>query len=158
GHHQARSGQHRQGRREGRRQAGRGEEEGQTDLARRAAQSRTALLRDHLEDDGGRTVPGLSRGRRQGRLAGVGDRRVDREPTQDQAQGRGGGAVTRRRVAVSSPTDAEVLGGAVMRHTRPRGYAAWSPQAKKRALLAQVLSVLHEYLEYLPLTIRQVFY
>lgn len=41
---------------------------------------------------------------------------------------------------------------------RPRGYAPWRPQAKTRALLADVAEVLDRYYEHLPLTIRQVFY
>lgn len=42
--------------------------------------------------------------------------------------------------------------------TRPRGFAPWKPQHKARALLAQIETVLDEYADYLPLTIRQVFY
>jgi len=42
--------------------------------------------------------------------------------------------------------------------TRPRGFATWKPQGKTLALLAQIETVLDEYAEYLPLTIRQVFY
>jgi hypothetical protein len=41
---------------------------------------------------------------------------------------------------------------------RPRGYAAWRPQAKTRRLLDQVQVVLDEYEAYLPLTVRQIFY
>lgn len=41
---------------------------------------------------------------------------------------------------------------------RPRGYAAWRPQRKTQALLAQVEQVLDEYEDYLPLTVRQIFY
>jgi hypothetical protein len=41
---------------------------------------------------------------------------------------------------------------------RPRGYAAWRPQAATRALLADVQAVVERYDEHLPLTIRQVFY
>ena len=43
-------------------------------------------------------------------------------------------------------------------HRRPKGYAEWRPQAKTRALIDQVLDVLDEYAEQLPLTVRQVFY
>jgi hypothetical protein len=43
-------------------------------------------------------------------------------------------------------------------YTRVRGMAPWTPQAKTRALLDQVLSVLTEYEAQLPLTARQVFY
>jgi hypothetical protein len=42
--------------------------------------------------------------------------------------------------------------------TRPRGFAPWNPQGKTRHLLAQIETVLDEYADYLPLTIRQVFY
>jgi hypothetical protein len=44
------------------------------------------------------------------------------------------------------------------RRRRPKGYAAWSPQAKTRTLLVQVEAVLDEYREHLPLTVRQIFY
>jgi hypothetical protein len=43
-------------------------------------------------------------------------------------------------------------------HRRPKGYADWRPQAKTRVLLEQVTAVLIEYADYLPLTVRQVFY
>lgn len=43
-------------------------------------------------------------------------------------------------------------------HRRPRGYAAWRPQRKTRVVLAQVRAVLEEYADYLPLTVRQIFY
>ncbi len=43
-------------------------------------------------------------------------------------------------------------------HRRPRGLARWQPQAKSRALVEQVTAVLVEYQEFLPLTIRQIFY
>jgi hypothetical protein len=42
--------------------------------------------------------------------------------------------------------------------TRPRGFAPWRPHQKTCALLADVKSVLGEYVDHLPLTIRQVFY
>jgi hypothetical protein len=51
-----------------------------------------------------------------------------------------------------------VLGGARMRHTRRRGFADWTPRAKKQVVLDQVRSVLNEYQAFLPLTIRQIFY
>jgi hypothetical protein len=41
---------------------------------------------------------------------------------------------------------------------RVRGFAEWTPRANSRQLLDQVQSVLDEYAEYLPLTVRQVFY
>jgi hypothetical protein len=42
--------------------------------------------------------------------------------------------------------------------TRVRGLAPWQPQQATRELLAVVQSVLVEYAEYLPITIRQIFY
>ena len=44
------------------------------------------------------------------------------------------------------------------KRSRPRGYADWKPQARTRALLADVEKVLETYSEHLPLTIRQVYY
>lgn len=41
---------------------------------------------------------------------------------------------------------------------RPRGYAAWRPQAKTRALLEQVEEIFVMYEDFLPLTVRQVYY
>jgi hypothetical protein len=43
-------------------------------------------------------------------------------------------------------------------HRRPKGYAPWRPQRKTQVLLAQVAEVLEEYVDQLPLTIRQIFY
>jgi hypothetical protein len=43
-------------------------------------------------------------------------------------------------------------------HRRPRGYAAWRPQRKTMIVLDQVQAVLDEYADYLPLTVRQIFY
>lgn len=43
-------------------------------------------------------------------------------------------------------------------HGRPRGFIEWRPQRKTQALVDQVQAVLLEYRDYLPLTIRQVFY
>jgi hypothetical protein len=43
-------------------------------------------------------------------------------------------------------------------HARVRGLADWRPQKKTAALVAAVLAVLDEYADYLPLTLRQVFY
>jgi hypothetical protein len=42
--------------------------------------------------------------------------------------------------------------------TRVRGFAEWTPRAASRQLLDQVRSVLDEYAEYLPMTVRQIFY
>lgn len=44
------------------------------------------------------------------------------------------------------------------RKTRPRGFADWNPRPDTLALVGQVQSVLDEYREHLPLTVRQVFY
>lgn len=44
------------------------------------------------------------------------------------------------------------------KHGRPRGFIDWRPHAKTAALVAQVQTVLDEYADYLPLTLRQVFY
>jgi hypothetical protein len=52
----------------------------------------------------------------------------------------------------------DVLGGAVAKYTRRRGFAPWKPQAKKQIVLDQVLAVLEEYRDYQPLTVRQIFY
>lgn len=52
----------------------------------------------------------------------------------------------------------EFTAGRENAHRRPRGYADWRPQAKTRALLADVEDVLEEYREHLPLSVRQIFY
>lgn len=44
------------------------------------------------------------------------------------------------------------------RRERPKGYCAWRPQEKARALVEQVQAILVDYEDYLPLTVRQVFY
>jgi hypothetical protein len=41
---------------------------------------------------------------------------------------------------------------------RPKGYAAWRPQRRTVALLDQVSPILDEYEDYLPMTVRQLFY
>ena len=51
-----------------------------------------------------------------------------------------------------------LLGGALRTRTRPRGFAPWSPEKATLALLDQVQGVLDEYADYLPLTLRQIFY
>ena len=43
-------------------------------------------------------------------------------------------------------------------HGRPRGFIDWQPQAKTAALIEEVREVLDEYRDFLPLTIRQIFY
>ena len=52
----------------------------------------------------------------------------------------------------------DLLGGAERIRTRVRGFALWSPQANTLELLERVRAVLGEYEDYLPLTIRQIFY
>jgi hypothetical protein len=51
-----------------------------------------------------------------------------------------------------------LLGGARRIKTRPRGFASWSPEKATLVLLDQVQGVLDEYVDHLPLTIRQIFY
>jgi hypothetical protein len=51
-----------------------------------------------------------------------------------------------------------LLGGAERRKVRKRGFAPWTPKEAAQAILVQVKQVLAEYLQYLPLTCRQVFY
>src|SRR5215208_4470838 len=41
---------------------------------------------------------------------------------------------------------------------RVKGFAPWNPQKRTELLLADIEAVLEEYEDYLPLTIRQVFY
>jgi hypothetical protein len=52
----------------------------------------------------------------------------------------------------------DLLGGAQRIRPRVRGFVPWSPHADTRALLDQVRAVFEEYRDYLPLTIRQIFY
>jgi hypothetical protein len=56
----------------------------------------------------------------------------------------------------SDPTRGDGLRLAVK--PRVRGLAAWTPQRKTWALIEQVRDVLAEYADYLPLSLRQVFY
>jgi hypothetical protein len=51
-----------------------------------------------------------------------------------------------------------LLGGAERTKTRVRGFAPWAPRSDTLVLLEQVRAVFAEYEDYLPLTIRQVFY
>lgn len=44
------------------------------------------------------------------------------------------------------------------RTTRPRGFAEWSPRAESLELLDNVRAVLAAYRQYLPVSIRQIFY
>jgi hypothetical protein len=41
---------------------------------------------------------------------------------------------------------------------RPRGFIDWRPYGRNVGLLDQVRQVLDQYLEHLPLTLRQIFY
>lgn len=41
---------------------------------------------------------------------------------------------------------------------RPRGFIDWHPRNETEALILQVKGILEEYREYLPMTIRQIFY
>jgi hypothetical protein len=41
---------------------------------------------------------------------------------------------------------------------RAKGFADWNPQRRTLPVLADIDGVLEEYREYLPLTVRQVFY
>ena len=53
---------------------------------------------------------------------------------------------------------ANVTAGRNNGRKRPKGYAPWRPRAETEDVLAQVDEVLFEYRDYLPLTVRQVFY
>jgi hypothetical protein len=61
--------------------------------------------------------------------------------------------MTRDAIAIS-----ELFGGAERVHTRPRGFAPWSPRRETLELMARVNAVLGEYRDHLPLTLRQIFY
>ena len=52
----------------------------------------------------------------------------------------------------------QLLGGAQRVRTRVRGFAPWALRGATAELLDQVRGVLEEYEDYLPLTIRQIFY
>jgi hypothetical protein len=52
----------------------------------------------------------------------------------------------------------QLLGGAQRVRTRVRGFAPWTPRGSTLELLEQVRGVLQEYEDYLPLTVRQIFY
>jgi hypothetical protein len=52
----------------------------------------------------------------------------------------------------------DLLGGVQRVRTRVRGFAPWSPEKATLALLDQVRGILDEYVDHLPLTIRQIFY
>jgi hypothetical protein len=59
---------------------------------------------------------------------------------------------------MSTIMDHILLGGAERTRTRVRGFAPWTPRASTEQLLAQVDLVLAEYIDHLPLTLRQIFY
>src|SRR5215510_12365393 len=62
-------------------------------------------------------------------------------------------------MSVADHADARaLLGGARRVRTRVRGFAPWAPRGTTLELLEQVRGVLDEYEDYLPLTIRQIFY
>jgi hypothetical protein len=62
-------------------------------------------------------------------------------------------------MSVADPEDTRaLLGGAHRVRTRVRGFAPWAPRGTTLELLEQVRGVLGEYEDYLPLTIRQIFY
>jgi hypothetical protein len=52
----------------------------------------------------------------------------------------------------------KLLGGAQRGRTRVRGFAPWQPKQDTLLLLDQIRAVLVEYADYLPLTLRQIFY
>src|SRR5262249_60314885 len=52
----------------------------------------------------------------------------------------------------------QLLCGAQRVRTRVRGFAPWAPRGATAELLDQVRGVREEYEDYLPLTIRQIFY
>ncbi len=46
----------------------------------------------------------------------------------------------------------------VYKHARPKGFAAWQPQSATAKVIADVKSVIEQYRDHLPLTVRQIFY
>ena len=46
----------------------------------------------------------------------------------------------------------------MIKTTRPRGFAPWSPEPQNIAILEMIQAVLDEYADHLPLTMRQVWY
>ncbi len=50
------------------------------------------------------------------------------------------------------------VSGQTYKAARARGFAPWRPKKKTCVLRDQVLGVLHEYRDHLPLTVRQIFY
>jgi hypothetical protein len=76
----------------------------------------------------------------------------------------GAGAMKRGLYPASTPSaqaarqTVHLLGGAQRIRTRVRGFTPWSPEKATLVLLDQVRGVLGEYVDYLPLAIRQIFY
>jgi len=64
----------------------------------------------------------------------------------------------KRGPSPTSTTAEHLLGGVQRVRTRVRGFAPWSPEKATLALLDQVQGILDEYVDHLPLTIRQIFY
>jgi hypothetical protein len=64
----------------------------------------------------------------------------------------------KRRRTDTAVAALKLLGGAERKKVRVRGFAPWKPQAASLELLGKVRAVLAEYEDYLPLTIRQIFY
>jgi hypothetical protein len=58
----------------------------------------------------------------------------------------------------SSGSVETLLGGAERGRTRVRGFAPWQPSERSLKLLGQVQAVLGEYVEQLPITVRQIYY
>src|SRR5262249_38689402 len=76
----------------------------------------------------------------------------------------GAGAMKRGLYPASTPSAqatrqaVHLLGGVQRVRTRVRGFAPWSPKGDTQALLDQARGILDEYVDHLPLTIRQIFY
>lgn len=60
--------------------------------------------------------------------------------------------------APGRPTIEVTAGRDIPKRTRPKGYYDWSPRPAAVAIIVQVQEILTEYEEYLPLTVRQIFY
>lgn len=57
------------------------------------------------------------------------------------------------------PSDARTnVSSPACKRTRVRGYAPWRPRADAQRIVAAIDAVLVEYVDYLPMTLRQVFY
>lgn len=60
--------------------------------------------------------------------------------------------------AAATETSEVTAGRDIPKRTRPKGYYNWSPRAAAEAIIEQVDEILSEYEDYLPLTVRQIFY